>query len=376
MKIAIVNELWTAGATRCAKDLEKGLAARHEIRYFPTGASQDVASLQQALKKFAPALVHLHSYYGSFPYSLLRDVSHQYPTFFTPHDPRPLGDIQTPCWNCTKNQTCQDCPLVSRLRRKLFFLNPYYQTRSHKRAVNRSLHPNTTLISVSRWLQGRLAASELGKYSIEHIPNGIDTNSFQRVPNAREALNLPQGKKLLLYVAQAASDSLIFNERKGLLYLAEAFLKRLVHEDPDIFLLVAGEPWAPNHPRVISLGKLPHGMLPQYYSASDLVICPSLGDNLPFTILEAMACGTPVVASRVGGIPEMIESGVSGVLVEPANSNALSEAIISLLRDTLMLRRMGIASRAKVERDFGMDAFLRNHESLYARRATLERGAA
>jgi glycosyltransferase involved in cell wall biosynthesis len=94
-------------------------------------------------------------------------------------------------------------------------------------------------------------------------------------------------------------------------------------------------------PQVSFLSMIPHEALPEWYQRAAIFVAPSRWDNSPNTIYEAMACGTPVVASRVGGIPEVIDDGVSGLLVSPGDSRALGEAIISLLLDKPRLEKMG-----------------------------------
>ena len=93
LRIAIVNERWTAGATRCARDLQRGLQLRHTVCYLPEGPENTAEDHLRALANFHPDVVHLHSYYGDLPYSFLGEVAARYPTVFTPHDPRPIGDV-------------------------------------------------------------------------------------------------------------------------------------------------------------------------------------------------------------------------------------------------------------------------------------------
>src|SRR5262249_52687662 len=101
------------------------------------------------------------------------------------------------------------------------------------------------------------------------------------------------------------------------------------------------------------------------YSAADVFVAPTLADNLPYTVLEAMGCGTPVVASAVGGVSEQVDHGVSGYLVPPGRSDLLGEALVSLLRDRNQRDAFARESRAKAERVFGMEAFVRAYQNVY-----------
>ncbi len=103
------------------------------------------------------------------------------------------------------------------------------------------------------------------------------------------------------------------------------------------------------------LGHVDHGMLPKYYAAADLFVLPSRMESFGLVLVEAMACGLPVVATRVGGIPEVVEEGVTGLLVAPDDSRALAEAINSLLDDPQRMRSMGAKGRQKVMEHFTWD---------------------
>ncbi|GAK50567.1 glycosyl transferase, group 1/2 family protein [Candidatus Moduliflexus flocculans] len=367
LKIAIVNEICVAGATRCARDLEKHLSSSHVVRYYPKDETkkETIHSLLNDLAEFAPDVVHCHSYYGDLPYRALQIIASRYPTCFTPHDPRPLGTphpSDTMCWDCPRSHACFRCARVSRLR-KLLLLNPYFWHRLYKRYIHFRLPRHIRIISPSRWLQQRLLASEWRHFSIDYIPNGIDLEDFREVKNARVQLGISDAEKIILYVAFTGKWAL--NGRKGLYYLSEAFFQKILPTYPDAKLYVAGEGLIPNHPNVVPLGFLSQEILPLYYSAADVFAVPTLADNLPYTILEAMSCSTPVVGSRVGGIPEQIEEDVTGYLVPRGDIKALGEALLHILHDRKMRDAMGRASRARVENIFSMAHFIRQHETLY-----------
>jgi glycosyltransferase involved in cell wall biosynthesis len=92
--------------------------------------------------------------------------------------------------------------------------------------------------------------------------------------------------------------------------------------------------------------------LPKIYGSSQICAIPSLYENFPYTCLEAMACGCAVVASRVGGIPEIVEDEVNGLLVPPNDRAALSAAIIRLLRAPALRQQLGAEARRSIEQKF------------------------
>jgi glycosyltransferase involved in cell wall biosynthesis len=127
----------------------------------------------------------------------------------------------------------------------------------------------------------------------------------------------------------------------------EKGIAELVAATRGINLVVAGD--GPLRDSVPSaLGFVPHDELDRLYARAAVVVLPSHREGLPLCILEAMAHGRPVVASAVGGIPELVEDGVTGLLVQPGDVEALRAALERLLADPVLRRRMGRAARRRV----------------------------
>lgn len=118
--------------------------------------------------------------------------------------------------------------------------------------------------------------------------------------------------------------------------------------------------------RVDFAGALPRSELPELYRAASVVAVPSRYESFPYSCAEAMACGRPVVAAAAGGLPEMIEDGVDGVLVPPGDPAALASAIARLLDDASLRRRLGERARVTVERRFAAPAVARQMAEEYA----------
>jgi glycosyltransferase involved in cell wall biosynthesis len=106
-------------------------------------------------------------------------------------------------------------------------------------------------------------------------------------------------------------------------------------------------------------------------AAADLVVLPSLAEAFGIALAEALYIGAPVVATRVGGIPEIVDDGVDGVLVRPASSGALAETMAALLNDPGQRAQMAGAGREKVKRRFSFESMVREYEAIYD--AALER---
>jgi glycosyltransferase involved in cell wall biosynthesis len=364
LRIAIINERWTAGATRCARDLQRELSRRHTVRYFPEGEEHSVADHLRGLHEFAPDVVHLHSFYGNLPYAFLAAVAHRYPTVFSPHDPRPIGDILLPCWNCAHFQSCFRCPLIGDLKRYTLFRHPYFFQRAAKRRIHARLPARTTVVCASDWMKERVQRTELARLPLRRIHYGIEVERFRRDPGVRARLGLPAEAKVVTFLAHHGGWTV--DERKGGQVLARALAEVVIPRFPDLIVLAVGGGMIPNLPNVRPIGLVAPDQVARYYAAADVFAAPSLADNLPYTVLEAMASGTPVVASRVGGIPEQVVDGETGRLFPAGSWQEMGQALISVLEDPSQAQAMGEAGRRRVEQVFAMDPFVRGYEAVYA----------
>jgi len=367
MRIAIVHENWGAGAARCARDIEAGLSRNHEVIYFPRNRQENAASILQGLAEFQPDVVNCHSVYGSLPYGTLADISRRYPTCFTVHDTRPVGSVESACWSCDRNDWCLRCPLVEGSLRKIVG-NRYLRSRLRKRLTHFRCAGDMVVAAPSRWMAAHLRKRELKRFQIVHIPNGIDLDTFKPLPPNRAKFGLPERGNILLHMAWHAGEWTI-NERKGMRYLGEAFINHILPRFPDTYLAVAGESFAPNHPNVRPLGMVEQKNLPALLASVDIFVTPTLADNFPYTVLEAMACAKPVVASAVGGIPEQVEEARTGFLVPAADPKSIGQAVNRLLEDPALITQFGIAARNRVEEHFGMPGFLRTCEGVFGKLA-------
>lgn len=220
-------------------------------------------------------------------------------------------------------------------------------------------------VAPSAWMAGRARASEIaGGFEVHHIPNGIDTEVFYPGERSRirAELGLPAEGKLVGFVADNLTD-----RRKGIAQLYAALGE--IKGDVSVLLAVAGAGDMPQSDfRQYKLGAIREdARMRAFYAACDLFVCPSLQDNLPNTVMEAMACGTPVVGFEVGGIPDMIQHGETGALVPLGDVGALAAVIRALLADSKTLTRMGLRARAVVEERYAMPVIARRMANLYLR---------
>jgi glycosyltransferase involved in cell wall biosynthesis len=364
VRIALINEPWNGGASRCARDLRDGLKANHEVWLCPDGVAPRAREVLGLLRNFKPDVVHLHAFYGWLGYETLAAVAREFPTAYTPHDPRPIGQIEPACWDCTRNTTCLNCPLITPVVRYTLVKHRYFHQRLKRQWVHRRTPRSLEVIGVSQWFVERMRQQEMRRFRLRHLPNGVDPAIFRPVADAKQRLGLDDSTDLILFLSTPATRWRV-NERKGMLPLAEAFLDQVAARFPRAVLGVAGDLLVPNHPRVRGLGYIAKADLPLWYSAAAVYVLPSMGDNLPYTVLEAMSCGCPVIATDVGGIPEQVDHGKTGLLM-PDNSPAnIASALTSILEDGARARAMGQAGRKKILAHYTLDHFLSRHEALY-----------
>ncbi|GAG64447.1 unnamed protein product [marine sediment metagenome] len=119
------------------------------------------------------------------------------------------------------------------------------------------------------------------------------------------------------------------------------------------------------HSRVRIVGYVPDKLLVPFYQQAELFVLPSIFEPFGMAALEAMACGKPVVASKFGGIRDVISSGESGLLIDPTNAREFADAMTTLLRDRQLANRMGQIACKTIQRHFSWEAIAEKHIAFY-----------
>ena len=248
------------------------------------------------------------------------------PVVWTMHDIWPATAICHLTLGCRSfTSACKSCKLLpggSRLAQSVW--------RKKQRLLE---DENIYFVACSHWLEQEAKSSALLKgHKITSIPNPIDTHIYNNRCNkqeARQRLGLPADKKLILFVSQRVT-----NRNKGMDYLMEAcdMLKDL----PQLGVVILG-----GHAEEVTtqLPTFPLGYvndehrIVDVYNAVDVFVLPSLSENLPNTIMEAMACGVPCVGFRVGGIPEEIDHKQNGYVADYRSAEDLARGIRWILTE-------------------------------------------
>jgi glycosyltransferase involved in cell wall biosynthesis len=206
---------------------------------------------------------------------------------------------------------------------------------------------------------------------IQVVYSGLDFSSKAEQVNRgliRQRYGLPSGQLLIGAVANLFP-------RKGYEYLLEALadVRKIV---PHVHCIIVGEGDEEYYEKLMNLVRAKDlnevvtfaGFQPnvlEYMADFDVVVLPSILEGFGIVLLEGMAMGKPVVASRVGGIPEAVEDGVTGILVPPAHSRKLAEALVILLENSMLRQSMGEAGRKRVETLFSLERTIKAIESSY-----------
>lgn len=218
--------------------------------------------------------------------------------------------------------------------------------RRRKAAALKRLDP--FVVAPSRWLaENAIHSGLVASERVHAIPNPVPLGLYRpgRRWQARDALGLPQDHKVIGFGAiRAGADP-----RKGYAYLAQALQRLALKEAPPTTLLVFGAERASDplpFPSHFSGTVATDEKLAMLYAAMDVFVCPSLQENFPNTIGEAMSCGVPCAAFRVGGIPEMVAHGLNGYLATLRDAEDLAHGIDACLAGG---DAMGDAARAYAE---------------------------
>jgi len=221
------------------------------------------------------------------------------------------------------------------------------------------------IIAVSEDLKKDIALLGIENNKISMIPNGIDTDLFKLRSKAliRKKLKLPLDKKIILFVGRLTKD-------KGISYLIQAFNKL----DHSFLLLLIG--FGPDKPffrkiteknnNITFLGEKEHDQVAEYMNASDVFILPSLSEGRPNVILEAMASGLPIIATNVGGIPEMMQGNKNGFLIKKSNVNDIITAVRKIFDNPSKTKKMKLSNLKKIkEGQSSWDNTCKKHIKIY-----------
>lgn len=286
-------------------------------KFFPTSKFwYSHVSLKNKIIEINPDVVHLHFTYP--PYSLLTTLP--FPIVITAH-----------------GLTTTLLKLGLSYPKKNYFsfmLETFYE----KKALNKA----NSIIAVSEWIKTEIIDIIGPNFKVVYIPNGINA-TFDEINNMPNNLSCHVSHPIIFYAGR-----LIKIKNVSMLIKSLYDVKKKM---PSIHLCIAGDgPQLTNLQKLVDkldlcdnvhfLGFLPNDELKKFMLASDVFVLPSKIENCPCVILEALEAGTPVIASNVGGIPDILGYGEYGILFNPEDVQDLTKSIVSLLSDSKLQKEL------------------------------------
>ena len=315
-----------------------------------------------------PHVVHCHNLHsGYFDLRSLPDLARKVPVVLTLHDAWLLSGHCAHGGRCQRWRAgCGNCPDLGAyppIQRDASALNWQRKARIFARC---RLHVATP----SQWLMDAVNASILSSAIVSQrvIANGIDVSVFH--PGNRGAARVEKGidtDTLVLLFAAYYMGSGGYKDYDTLRAAVEIVAKEA--KDKCILFLAVGDASSSEVIRNTEFRCVPFQQAPeqmaQYYRAADIYIHAAKVDTFPNTILEAMACGTAVVATSVGGIPEQIQDGVTGYLTPPGDPSMMAARIMELSSDATRLRQMGQQAATVAQRMFTVERMATDYVGWY-----------
>jgi glycosyltransferase involved in cell wall biosynthesis len=358
---------WSESLSRPGRWLSWQLG--HE--YFDFPGTRDLLTLMPG----SPDIVHCHNLHGPrtedyFDLRMLPWLSQRAPLMMTLHDAWLLSGHCAHSFDCDRWQTgCGQCPdltIYPALKRD----GTAYNWRRKKEIYENS---RIYVATPSHWLMEKVDRSILLPSIIEKrvIPNGVDLHTFKPADQllVRRELGLPTDTPILMFAAYGVRH----NRWKDFETLHQAVItvaERMAGQ-PLLFLAI-GQELPSEHIGNAEIRFLPFETNPakmaKYYQAADIYIHAARADTFPTTVLEALACGRPVIASAVGGILEQVEEGQTGFLVAVGDQQAMARRVEQLLRDNRRRAQMGQCAAETARNLFDLErqvnAYLEWYESI------------
>ena len=297
-----------------------------------------------------PDILQCHNLHGAwlsdggyFDLTILPWLSGRFPVVVTLHDAWLLSGHCAHSFDCERWKTgCGSCPDLT------IYPSVRRDATAHNWTRKQSIFSKSRLYvsAPSRWLMQKVEQSILSPAIVESrvIPNGVDLAVFRPEDKSavRAELGIPQDAKVVLFAAHGVRTNVWKNY--SMMQAAMKEVAKRLHGQEILFLALGeeGDTERVGHAQIrfVPFTK-DSGLVARYYQAADVYLHAARADTFPNTILEALGCGVPVVATAVGGIPEQVEDGKTGFLVPGGDVEAMASGIAHLLSNEDLRRRFG-----------------------------------
>ncbi len=306
------------------------------------------------LRQLPPADVyHLHWAADLVDFRWLPALAQRAPVVWTLHDMNPFTGGCHYDEGCGRfEDACGRCPLLASADPGDVSARVLRRKASALAAVSAE---RLTVVTPSRWLAGEARRSTaFGRFDAHVLPNGINLETFRPAEDraaVRQRFGFQPQDRVVLFVADVLNDV-----RKGWAELARALAEISRLPSLRVLTLGSGDTQHMSGPHFRHLGQLKDAAaIRDAYCAADVFVIPSLQDNFPNTVLESLACGTPVAGFAAGGITEAVEDGTCGSLAPVGDTAELARRLTALLTDETTRAAMGAAGRTRAQALYGLE---------------------
>lgn len=309
-------------------------------------------------------LIHIHNIHGRyFNLETLEKMSKLKPVIWTLHD---MWAITPHCAYSYSNELGKNGFFKCRSLKsypRILWDNEKYLVKKKMSIYNRS---KFSIVTPSLWLKDMVSISVLKNKDTNLIYNGINENIFtlKNQIEVRRKLGLEIDKKIFLFLSDGGKN----NEFKGWDFIVEV-LKNYANRSDVLFLCIGGNENGldDNFKNLLYIPKIKDKhLLSEYFSAADIFLYPTLAETFGLVITEAMACGTPVVTFKTGGVPEIVDHLKNGYVAGYRDAGDLINGIEYILNlDGEARQKMKIDCRDKVVNNFSEDYMIEQYENLY-----------
>ncbi|WP_415719247.1 glycosyltransferase [Maridesulfovibrio sp.] len=343
----------SGGATKVAAMLHDGLlkSGHKSIHSFEASEEPgDKLILPEEAAQSIPEgnIVHLHS--SAAPALFLRKLPARTKTVITLHDTKLItGGCASPMGCVQFEEACSNCPR-----------NFPDSKRSRRDKISALIESKAVLVSPSGWL-ARLARKADPALKPRIIPNGTtwpDKPADRKA--ARKELGIHHASRVLLFIAHGGAKAAYKSGPEWKQYWLE--IKKAV---PEALCFAIGGNSNSRDGDFISIPYVQNDMLNKFLCAADVLAYPTLGDNHPLIIIEAMAQSLPAVSYAVGGVVEQISDGENGILVAPYEKKTFTEKVSILLKNSRLAREMGSRGFHTGKKRFSSERVLGDYTKLY-----------
>jgi glycosyltransferase involved in cell wall biosynthesis len=308
-------------------------------------------------------IIHCHNLHSNFfRLSTLEQISKLKPIIWTFHDMWPITAHCAQSFDgALNNNGFYSCPSLN-INPPIAWHNEKYLEQKKSNIYNVS---DFHIVTPSKWLADKVIQSVLKDKPLTVINNGIDTDIFKLFPRSdldklRSDLGISQNKKIILSLVKKPSD-----QWKGWEYVDQIITK--YKNRRDFHFINIGRSFK-NRTNFTNIPPISNAnTIALYYNAADVFLYPSVADNCPLAVIEAQACGLPVVTFKTGGIPEIVEHKKTGYIAEYKNSDDLIRGLDYILNlDIHSMRQMSHSATQKIAQNFTVEKMVQKYLNLYS----------